>query len=152
MYTYICIYTCFYTALLKSLSHTYMKKQVSDYQAFVNVGGNNLWMNLDTGTSTSWVMTVACFTETCKETKLFSGVWWPAFPPLPTIIDLLQRGFFQIGAMLGLLGHSPTNLAGSFVLGCPMIIGFLDLGDVIGGMSYNHTGAIGLGELNCYFI
>ena len=37
------------------------------------------------------------------------------------------------------------DLAGNYVLGCPIAMGIIDKAEVIGEMSYNHTGAIGLG-------
>lgn len=45
-------------------------EMVSDYQSYVSVGGAPMWMNLDTGTSCSWVMSKACFLDGCLETEV----------------------------------------------------------------------------------
>ena len=65
---------------------------VSDFQAFCKIGGSELWMTLETGVGTTWVMSKACFTEGCKKTELFSGAFLPAMPPQFVPIDLFERG------------------------------------------------------------
>ena len=124
-----------------------MNEWVTDYQGFVNVGGRNLWMTFETGVATSWVMSVACFNDGCKRTPLFAGMFIPIIPPMIQIVDLLERGFLQIGTMLGLLGHSMISFAGAFCFGCPIAMAILEdpLSQTISEMSFNHSGAIGLG-------
>jgi len=119
-------------------------EMVSDYQAFVSVGGRKLWMNLDTGTACSWAMSAACFMEGCLDVQLFLGAFIPTIPPQFVIIDLLERGFMQIGSMAGFLGHTMMRLAGTFVMGAPLAMGILDIGN-IGETTYNHSGNIGFG-------
>jgi len=115
---------------------------VSDYNAFVKVGGNKLWMTIDTSTSTTWVMSMACFTKGCAKVKMFAGGFIPALPPGPFPIDLLEGGIFQILSMVGINGHTMVN-AGASVVGAPFMFGILDLG-TINPMSFNHTGTVGL--------
>eukprot|EP00939_MAST-03C_sp_MAST-3C-sp1_P002137 g2137.t1 len=117
---------------------------VSDYQAYVMVGGGTMWMTLETGVATSWVMSMACFTQGCKKTKTYIGMFLPAMPPLFTPIDMFERGLLQLGAMFGMMGHTMMSVAGFFSFGTPFVMGLLDFGDIIGESSYNHTGAIGL--------
>jgi hypothetical protein len=124
----------------------YRQKQpndmVSDYNAFIKVGGNKLWMTIDSSTSTSWVMSMACFTDGCQQVKIFAGAFIPAIPPGPVPIDLLEAGIFQILSMIGLNGHTLVS-GGTSVMGAPVIVGILDLG-TINPMSFNHSGTIGL--------
>ena len=46
------------------------QEMVGEYQAFASVGGKKLWMTLETGVATTWVMSAACFTLGCKKTPL----------------------------------------------------------------------------------
>ena len=117
---------------------------VSHYQAYVMVGGGMMWMTLETGVATSWVMSAACFTESCKKVKTYMGMMMQAMPPLFTPIDMFERGLLQIGALFGMLGHTMMSVAGFFSFGTPFVMGLLDMGDIIGENSYNHTGAVGL--------
>jgi hypothetical protein len=117
---------------------------VSDYNAFAKVGGAKLWMTIDTSTSTSWVMSMACFMLGCQKVEIFAGGFLPALPPGPFPIDLLEAGIFQILSMVGMNGHTMTN-AGSSIMGTPVMIGILDLGHINPNV-FNHSGTIGLGE------
>ena len=47
-----------------------LKDMVSNYQAYVIVGGQELWMNLDTAVATTWVMSAACATHGCENTTI----------------------------------------------------------------------------------
>lgn len=82
---------------------------VSDYNAMVSVGGSKLWMTIDTSTSTTWVMSMACFTVGCSKVKIYAGAFIPALPPGPFPIDLLEAGLFQILSMVGINGHTMVN-------------------------------------------
>ncbi|KAA0154005.1 hypothetical protein FNF29_02628 [Cafeteria roenbergensis] len=118
-------------------------EHVSDFNAMVKVGGSDMWMILDTSTSTTWVMSVACFTVGCQKVKTYSGSFIPAMPPLPAPIDLLEGGLFQILSMVGINGHTSVNLGGVSVSGAPFQFGVLDLG-TLNPMAFNHTGVVGL--------
>ena len=118
---------------------------VSDYQAFVVVGGLKMWMTLDTAVATTWVISKICFMQNCIEDRLFVGAFIPSIPPSFVVLDLFERGLLQLGAIFGLLGHTYVNLAGSHVIGCPIAMGILDLGQIVGPDGFNHTGSIGLG-------
>ena len=118
---------------------------VSDYQAFVIVGGLEMWMTLDTAVATTWVVSRACFMQNCLEDRLFLGAFIPSIPPNFVVIDLFERGLLQLGSIFGLLGHTYVNLAGSHVIGCPIALGIIDLGQIVGPDGFNHTGSIGLG-------
>lgn len=120
-------------------------QMVSDYNAFAKVGGAKLWMTIDTSTSTSWVMSMACFMLGCQKVEIFAGGFLPALPPGPFPIDLLEAGIFQILSMVGMNGHTMTN-AGSSIMGTPVMIGILDLGHINPNV-FNHSGTLGLGEL-----
>ncbi|KAA0156600.1 hypothetical protein FNF29_00711 [Cafeteria roenbergensis] len=124
----------------------YRQKQpnemVSDYNAMVSVGGSKLWMTIDTSTSTTWVMSMACFTVGCSKVKIYAGAFIPALPPGPFPIDLLEAGLFQILSMVGINGHTMVN-AGASVMGAPFMFGILDLG-TINPMAFNHSGTVGL--------
>ncbi len=87
-------------------------------------------------------MSAACFTESCKKVKTYMGMMLPAMPPLFTPIDMFERGLLQIGALFGMLGHTMMSVAGFFSFGTPFVMGLLDIGDIIGENSYNHTGAV----------
>ncbi len=119
---------------------------VSEYQVMASVGGKQLWMQLETMTATTWVVSAACFTPGCQATPLFGGMFIPFIPPAFVKQDMLRAGLTQMGAIFGFLGHSFVDLAGQNVIGAPIMMGIIDLGMVLGGgMSYNHSGAIGLG-------
>ena len=118
-------------------------EHVSDYNANVKIGGSNMWMQLDTSTATTWVMSMACFTVGCAKVKMYSGMYIPAMPPMPAPIDLLEGGIFQILSMVGLDGHTMVDLGGVSSMGAPFQMGILDLG-TISPMSFNHTGRVGL--------
>ena len=119
---------------------------VSEYQVLASVGGKELWMQLETMTGTTHVMSGACFTPGCQETPLFGGLFIPFIPPAFVKNDLLRAGLTQMGAVYGFLGHSMVDLAGQNVFGAPIMMGIIDMGFITGGaLSYNHTGAIGLG-------
>ena len=107
------------------------------------IGGKNLWVTLDTGLAVSWVMSAACFMDGCKKVPLFGGMFIPQMPPVVAPVDLLEAGIFQIMSVIGIGGHSLISIAGKFVLGAPIHMGILDLGQV-GHMGFNHTGKVGL--------
>jgi hypothetical protein len=86
-------------------------EMVSDYNAYVLVGGSKLWMNFDTMTATTWVMSAACFTEGCKKTPLFAGMFIPIIPAALLPLDLFQRGIAQEGGIKMILGHSVVRLS-----------------------------------------
>ena len=44
-----------------------------------------------------------------------------------------------------MLGHTSVDLAGTMLSNAPVAMGIIDTGDYIGEMSFNHTGALGLG-------
>ena len=90
---------------------------VSDYNAMVSVGGSKLWMTIDTSTSTTWVMSMACFTVGCSKVKIYAGAFIPALPPGPFPIVLLEAGLFQILSMVGINGHTMVNAGESAA--CP---------------------------------
>ena len=87
-------------------------------------------------------MSKACFLDGCLEAELFAGMFIPAIPPMFVVIDLLERGLMQIGSMMGFLGHTMMTVAGSSIMGAPVAMGIIDIGN-IGPMSYNHSGAVG---------
>ena len=118
---------------------------VSDYQAFVVVGGLTMWMTLDSAVATTWVVSKICFMPNCLEARTFVGAFIPSIPPSFVVLDLFERGLLQIGAIFGLLGHTYVNLAGTHVIGCPLAMGILDIGNIVGPSGFNHTGSIGLG-------
>jgi len=78
---------------------------ISDYQVLANVGGKELWMQLETMTGTTHVMSAACFTVGCQETPLFGGLFIPFVPPAFVKNDFLKAGLTQMGAVFGFLGH-----------------------------------------------
>ena len=114
---------------------------ISDYQVLANVGGKELWMQLETMTAVTHVMSGACFTPGCQETPLFGGLFIPFIPPAFVKNDMLRAGLTQMGAVFGFLGHSFVDLAGQNVFGAPIMMGILDMGFITGGaLSTNHTG------------
>ena len=119
---------------------------VSEYQSEVVVGGGKMWMTLESGVATTWVVSMACYAMTggCKETKLFAGMFIPFIPPGMVQIDMFSRGLLGLGAISGILGHSLVVLGSSAIVGAPIAMGILDMG-ILGSDSFNHTGAIGLG-------
>lgn len=121
------------------------EESVSEYQAYVVVGGAPLWMTLETGVATTWVMSAACFHMGCTKVPLFMGMFIPIVPPALVPIDQFEGGMAKEGVMSGFLGHSFVNLAGVPIVGAPIAMAILDKGFKIGEMSFNHTGAVGLG-------
>ena len=105
-----------------------------------------MWLTLETGVATTWVVSMACYAMTpgCKKTKLFSGMFIPFIPPAPVVVDLFSRGLLGLGAIIGVLGHSLVVLGSTPIVGAPIALGMVDMG-ILGSDSFNHTGAIGLG-------
>ncbi len=104
-----------------------------------------MWMTLDSSVATTWVISRICFMQNCLEDRLFVGAFIPVIPPQFVVVDLFERGLLQLGAIFGLLGHTYVNLAGQASIGCPIAMGILDIGQIVGPDGFNHTGSIGLG-------
>eukprot|EP00948_MAST-09A_sp_MAST-9A-sp1_P001965 g1965.t1 len=117
----------------------------AEYQSEVHVGGKKLWMTIDTSQATTWVMTMACFTPGCQSVPLFLGFFIPFLPPKYVWIDMFQRGLTMMGTIPGFLGYSSVKLGGKTVIGAPIATGLMDMAMVMGEMSFNHSGAVGLG-------
>eukprot|EP00941_MAST-03F_sp_MAST-3F-sp1_P001761 g1761.t1 len=117
----------------------------SDYQAYINVGGMTMWMNLETGVGCSWVVSMVCFSLGCSQTKLFIGAFIPKIPPMFAIIDMFERGLIFEGTLMGFLGHTFMSIAGVPMIGAPIAMALFDLGQTLGENSFNHTGSVGLG-------
>ena len=116
---------------------------MSEYQVLASVGGKELWMQLETMTGTTHVMSSACFTPGCQATPLFGGLFIPFIPPAFVKNDMLKAGLTQTGAVFGFLGHSYIDLAGQNIFGAPIMMGIMDMGMITGGaLSYNHTGEL----------
>ena len=106
---------------------------VSNYQAYVIVGGQELWMNLDTAVATTWVMSAACATHGCEKIPRFSGFFVPFSPAKEVIIDMEyarvnRRGPENEGGLKGFLGYSFIQIAGHLCLGCPLALAVIDTG------------------------
>ena len=134
------------------------KNMISAYQAYVIVGGQELWMQLDTAVATTWVMDAACATEGCSKIPLFSGFFIPFSPGLQVIVDMEyarehKRGKEKEGGLKGFLGYSFVQIAGHMCIGCPIARATVDttapdgvLGsDSLGEGKFNHSGAVSFG-------
>ena len=132
------------------------KDMISAYQSYVVVGGQELWMNLDTAVATTWVMSAACGTDGCNEIPLFSGFFIPFAPAKQVIIDMEyardnKRGEDQQGGLKGFLGYSFVQIAGHMALGAPIAMAIKDTGpevlgvDHLGEGKFNHSGAVSFG-------
>jgi hypothetical protein len=120
-------------------------EHISDYNIVTKIGGDSVWVVLDSTHPTTWLMGQACFTEGCKQVKIFTGSFYPATPPVPSLIDFLEAGVFQLFSMTGMSAHTTMNIGGTQVNDAPFLYGFMDLG-TINPMAFNHSGAIGFGN------